>query len=536
MASPINCRPYYMKKILILTLSTLFFFYSCKKHDNNNPGISTLTVSRPAIEVSTYAGYTDTFSIQSDGDWTIALSSGTASWLSLDTLKGGSGSTIVKLSVIANNTAGSQSGTITVSPVGNATALTQIITIKQTIYSLAWQKSLGGSGNDMFFDVLQTADGGYVAAGLTSSNDGDVSGSHGDFDGWVLKVDGNGNKLWQTALGSAFTDQFYAITTSPDGGYVVAGDNRFTDGNTTGKTLYDVWVVKLNANGNQVWSKSFGSTKDDLAYNIINTADGGYLVSGSTFGKDGDVSANHGDEDIWLLKIDGNGNKVWERSFGGSAFDEMGYVALAADGGYFLVGTTHSNDGDVNGFRGVSDVLVVKLDVNGNKLWSKTFGGSQDDNVEAVIATKDGGCALTGSTYSNDGDISGNHGALDCWVLKLDNSGQKMWSSVLGGSAYDDGMSLVTLPDGGYMVSIYSNSTDGDVTGNHGSVDVWAVKLNSNGKKLWQKSFGSTTMDWASSIITTADGGILFAGKSTSNDGDVTGNHGIGDGWLIKLK
>jgi hypothetical protein len=519
-----------MNRFLLFSFSLLIVLSSCQKKvsepvpDPTNPTNPTnpttpttasLAVSRSSISVGSFSGYTDTLTIQSTVDWTITLSSGTSAWLSLDTLKGGNGSKIVKLSIIANNTATSQTGTITISPVGSSAVTPQVITITQNVYSLLWQKMYGTSIGNVVLDITETGDGGYVFAGATGN-------------GWIFKTDANGNKLWEFTS-SGVDDQFNTVTTTTDGGYVAAG-HRYRKDVSGALTYTDILLVKLNASGSKVWEKTYGGSYNESAYKILKIADGGYVLAGSVSSSDGDIPTSYGGHDMLLLKLDANGNKVWSKNYGGSKHEFFATLAATADGGYLLTGTTESNDGDVSGSHGSDDALVLKLDVNGNKLWSKTFGGSKGDGSRSIITTKDGGSIIVGYTNSSDGDVSGTHGSEDdVWLLKLDNNGQKTWQATLGGTDSDNGISIAALSDGSYMVLGQTFSNDGDVTENHGNADFWMVKVSSAGKKLWQKTFGSSYEDRSYAFTVTTDGNFLAAGIAFDSNN-------YGKGWVLKLK
>jgi len=528
-----------MKRCLLFAFSTLVIASSCQKTglDNwdeetpagpGNPASSSLSLSRPAMDVGTLTGFTDTFTIQSQSDWSITLSAGAETWLKADVVKGGSGSTVVTLSVIADNTSATKTGTVTVSPAGSSTASPQVLTVKQQLYSMLWQKAYEISAGGSIQDVMQDSDGGYVYSG--SAN---VIGS-AYTRGWVFKTDANGNKLWEVSANA--TGYLNSIVKTPDGGYITAGHrNNFTA--TGGYRGTDIVVVKLNAGGTIVWEKYFGGGGDDFAGKVINTADGGYLIAGLTSSSDGDVSTNHGGYDTWLIKVDASGNKVWEKTYGGSGWDSDGVITTTADGGFFMAAYSSSTDGDISGGHGGGDVVVYKLDASGNKIWIKIYGGSKWDTPASIIATKDGGSIIVGSTDSNDGDVVGQHGSdEDMWVLKLDNNGQKTWQATLGSTSWENGYSIAQLTDGGYMAFGFSIGDDGDVSGNHGDKDFWVVKLNSAGKKLWQRSFGGPGEELPGAITASTDGGFVVAGLAKADGGDVTGLNGVMKGWVVKCK
>ncbi len=414
---------------------------------------------------------------------------------------------------------------------GAATALAQTPAIQ-------WQKALGGTGEDIARSIQQTTDGGYIMAGSSRSNNGDVSGNHGREDVWVVKLDNTGAIQWQKALGGTDDDIAYSIQQTTDGGYIVAGASASTNGDLSGNHGYfDSWVVKLDNTGAIQWQKSLGGTDNDIAYSIQQTTDGGYILVGNSRSTNGDVTGNHGNGDAWVVKLDNTGIIQWQKALGGTNYDDASSIQQTTDGGYIVAGYSNSNDGDISGNHGGRDFWVVKLDNIGAIQWQKALGGTGLDDASSIQQTADGGYIIAGNAGSNDGDVSGFHGGIgpDSWVVKLDNTGAIQWQKALGGTGFDNGSSIQQTADGGYIIAGLSNSNDGDVTGNHGDVDYWVVKLNNAGAIQWQKSMGGTGVDGARSIQQTADGGYITAGYSRSNDGDVSGHHGNDDYWIVKL-
>ncbi len=401
---------------------------------------------------------------------------------------------------------------------------------------IAWQKCLGGSSYDEANSVQQTADRGYIVAGDTFSNDGNVSGNHGIRDSWVAKLDNVGDVEWQKCLGGSRYDKANSVQQTADGGYIVAGDTNSSDGDVSGNHGdFDFWVVKLDSIGNIQWQRCLGGSGYDEANSIRQTADGGYIVAGITNSNDGNVSGNHGSEDFWLVKIDNVGNIQWQKCLGGSSYDEANSIRQTADGGYIVAGITNSNDGNVSGNHGSEDFWLVKIDNVGNIQWQKCLGGSSYDLAFSVQQTIDEGYIVAGITNSNDGNVSGNHGHEDFWVVKIDNVGDIKWQKCLGGSNNDDAISIQQTPDEGYIVAGLTYSNDGDVSGNHGDADSWLVKIDCIGNIQWQKCLGGSGYDDSWSAKKTAGSGYIAAGLTFSNDGDVSGNHGNGDVWVVKI-
>jgi hypothetical protein len=324
-----------------------------------------------------------------------------------------------------------------------------------------------------------------------------------------------------------------------DGGYIMVGQSKSNDGDVSGHhgslSNYDAWVVKLDSAGNIQWQKSLGGTNIDQGGFIRQTSDSGYIVSCWTYSNDGDVSGNHGNRDYWVVKLTTSGSIQWQKCYGGSGDDYASNVLQTSDGGYIAGGTSSSNDGQVTGNHGAQDCWILKLDSAGNILWQKSFGGSNTDQNQSMRPTADGGCIAAGYSMSTDGDVSGNHGGRDGWVLKVDSTGGLQWQKCLGGSAVDQFNDIVILSNGKYVMGGRTYSADGDVTGYHGGIDYWIVELDASGNLDWQKCLGGTNADGGTVVNQTNDGGLIVSGDSKSNDGDVTGNHGGSDFWVAKL-
>ncbi len=409
-------------------------------------------------------------------------------------------------------------------------------TFCQTAPTIQWQKSLGGTLNDHLNCGIQTTDGGYITIGGTFSNNGDITGYHGGTDCWVVKVDLNGIIQWQRPYGGASYDDGYFIQQTTDGGYIIAAGSASSDGDATGTHgSSDFWVIKINATGTIQWQKTYGGSTGDEATCIRQTTDGGYIVAGYTLSNDGDVSGNHGLADFWIIKIDQAGNLQWQKAFGGSNYDQANSIRQTPDGGFIAYGLTRSNDGDVTGFHGSYDYWVIKLNSTGNLQWQKALGGSNLDNPTMISLTNDGGYIMTGVSNSTDGDVTGNHGNNDAWVIKMDINGNIQWKKCFGGPGVDESMDIHQLPDGKYIMVSHSTSSSGDASSNHGQWDYWFLQMDINGVILWEKSYGGSLNDIALAAHKTTDNGFVLFGYSNSNNGDVSNNHGVEDYWVVKL-
>jgi len=294
-------------------------------------------------------------------------------------------------------------------------------------------------------------------------------------------------------------------------------------------------VVKLDNAGVLQWQKSYGGSSADAPYFIIQTLDGGYAVTGfsATTDGSGDVTDSYGSFDYWFCKLDSAGNLQWQKSFGGSATDQSFGIVQNDDSSYVICGYSSSpNDGLVTGNHGSNDYWIVKIDKTGSLIWEKSYGGSGSDRAFGISKTSDGGYIVNGISPSTDGDVTGNHGDGDYWVVKLDADGGLQWQKSLGGSGEDFGRIAFELPDGGYMIGGRTNTLDdGDVTGNHGDYDYWLVKLDATGTIIWQKCIGGTLSEGAHpttvpfmNVIELPDGSFAMAGATFSIDGDAIGN------------
>lgn len=417
--------------------------------------------------------------------------------------------------------------------------------------AIQWQKSLGGSDGEEASCILQTRDGGYIVSGNSSSGDFDVTGHHTSSpittDCWIVKLSNVGSIQWEKSIGGSNEEGAGSILQTRDGGYIVGCSSSSTDGDVHGNHgQSDYWVVKLDSFGAILWDKCYGGSGDDDGCDIKQTPDGGYVMVGTSNSNDKDVSGHHGvvwpannnSIDIWVVKIDSGGTLQWEKSMGGIGEESSLNIQVTFDGGYILAGyTTSLNDGDVTGNHGGSDCWIVKLDSLGRISWEKTYGGSSDETANCIVQTSDSGYVFAGFSGSTDGDVhkQAGNGYVDYWIVKLDKKGNLIWEKSLGGSGYELATCIEQTNDGGLIVGGNSFSKDGDVTGNHGEDDYWIVKLDPNGNKQWQKSLGGSNWESCVRIIQTKDLGYVIAGTTHSNDGDITRNHGVLDYWIVKL-
>ncbi len=291
------------------------------------------------------------------------------------------------------------------------------------------------------------------------------------------------------------------------------------------------------------WKKCYGGTKSDALQSIKATADGGYIMAGTTYSSDGDVTFIHGgsnDTDIWVVKVDNNGTIEWQKSYGGTQMDFSSDIELTPDGGYIIAGRTYSTNGDSTAANGL-DAWILKIAADGTLQWQKTYGGNGADAAFHIQPTADGGYVFSGFAGGSGGIVTNFHGMRDGWIVKITADGTLQWQKTLGGTNEDYAYKILPVSDG-YVIGCDTYSYNGDVTANHGFIDMWVVKLDTSGAMVWNKCYGSNQREELNDIIATPDGGFILAGNASGNGGDVTGYHSPGTGnfgikddyWIVK--
>jgi len=307
-----------------------------------------------------------------------------------------------------------------------------------------WASTFGGIGDDYAQSVRQATDNGYIIVGSTTS-----SGAGGR-DVYLIKTDAAGAPQWMRFFGGAGDDYGYEVQQTSDGGYIIIGTHPGAD------LEPDAYLIKTDDLGNLIWQKTFGDSPPNYwaeGHSVRQTSDGGYIITGTA------ESQNSGEEfDVYLVKTDSDGNKVWEKTFGGPGNQGGNSVVEALGGGYIVAG--HS------GASGNGDVYLIKTDTLGSLDWQYTFGSSGSDYGAEVERTADGGYIVTGVYGANNGDV---------YLIKTDSFGNAQWTRTFGSIGADEGASVEQRADGGYVV------VGSTMSAGAGGSDVYFLRTDANG-------------------------------------------------------
>lgn len=355
-----------------------------------------------------------------------------------------------------------------------------------------WDQSYGGNGYDELWALQAVGDnyllGGYSFSGISGDK---TEPSRGLADFWIVLTDASGNKLWDRRFGGTNIDELTVIVPASDGNFLLGGysaSGAIGDKSQPSKGGYDYWIVKIDPEGNKLWDRCFGGPSYDFLYDIQPTTDGGYLLAGHSYsGIGGDkTQASRGGYDYWVVKIDAAGNKTWDKTFGGSSHEYCYGVAQTPDGHILVAGYSFSglNGDKTASSRGGADYWIVNLDGSGAKVWDQAYGGGLDDRLYNLIPTSNGRFLLTGDSRSGPGGdkTEPSRGDFDAWIVAIDQNGNRFWDKTLGGSGPDYFLPALQASDNGFLFAGGSQSgVSGDKTqGNWGDWDFWVVKTTAN--------------------------------------------------------
>jgi hypothetical protein len=355
----------------------------------------------------------------------------------------------------------------------------------------------------------------------------------------------NNKIVWQQCLGDEKGAYYYSSTRIQDGYFLTLGISSGEDASNYHGSA-DIWVLRTDTMHNVLWEKCYGGSDTDVPIKIVPITDSTFYIFGLTRSLDGDVqSGNNGFSDVWVIKINGQGDILWEQTYGSPYYDIANDLVVTSDGGFVFIDRVDNPGGDISQFYGAYDVWMCKCDANGNIEWEKTLGNEGLDNGVSLIINRRGNIMMVGAVQYHGGMVTCYpQGAIgNVWLVELDMQGNILWQECYGGSDYEAGYKIIEV-DAGYIFTGISYSNDGDVSGHHGQAgldgkkDIWVVNIDTVGEIIWQKSLGGSEIEFPSDIFISSLGEVLVFGVTTSNDGDVSGNHsypGYLDVWLAKL-
>lgn len=449
------------------------------------------------------------------------------------------------------------------------------------------QLVLGGSYNESLVSAQFCKDSSLILLGVTLSGNGDVKDFKGDADIWLVKVNKQLQVEWTKTLGGSGYDNAKTLIIENDG-YLIGGTTESSDGDiSTNNGGFDIWLCKLNTNGTIAWENSYGGAGTEFLNTIVPITTGGYYIGATTFSNGGDISWQNGECDIWVFEI--NTSRAIEKSasIGGSKYDALSSLTVNEDNTISILGTTASNDGDINQNNGALDFLSLKLDANldiiehncygegsneqlikgnttllagnvfadnwsistGNALkniriqnigdtpWATQLGGSASD-VFIDFKTNNDTILILGQTSSFDGDITHSKGGEDIWLVQLLPNGEINKKKTLGGT-YDETPKVLKKLSDGWLIGGESESSDADINNNAGDKDIWVIKLDKDLNITWQKTFGGSYSESLTDILVKSDTEFILTGTTASDDYSITGLHDkagkSSDIWILNI-
>ena len=361
--------------------------------------------------------------------------------------------------------------------------VTGFVLISNLAFSqITWEKLFSKKSTVSFRNVIEVPSGGYIVAGYTADS------TANDTDAYAVRMTTAGDTLWTRKINGPNNgkDLFYKVINTGDGGFAFCG---YSTNNGIGND--DAYIVKMNSSGTIQWSKYWGGTGKERAQDIVQTADGGYAISGYT------TSAPAAYYDAFIVRFNSSGDTLWSKRYGSGGFDDANAIVLMPDQGFLIGGQS------TNGSSGL-DMYLVRVRSNGDTLWTKKFGTTGTDNIEHIIRQSDGSFIIAGGT---DGPgLGGNDG----YAVKTDTGGTVLWSKIYGGNSQDDFHQVYKTVDGGFIFSGTSRSS-GALEPN-----MWLQKTNSAGDSTWSKTYGGDNHDHGYSAVQTIDGGYILCGYSSS--------------------
>lgn len=354
-------------------------------------------------------------------------------------------------------------------------------TVKAELRTL-WQKAYGGSSRDKAYGVVGLKDGGAFVVG------GSKSYGKGREDMLVVRFDKSGKTIHRSSYGGKQQDVANSVTATSDGFYMAAGFSKsFSKNNDK-----DVYLVKFDIDGKRLWQKSYGGDEDDEATSIVATNGGGALITGYT------ESYGKGYKDVYIIYVDKDGKEIWSKAIGGSDDDFANAITLSSDGGFYVAGATRSFG------EGGFDFYLLKFDGDGKFIFKKVYGEREEDIIYAITATRDGGCVVAGSTKS----FGSKQNDID--VIRYSKDGAMKWHKIYGFKSKEWVNSITRTDEGGFLLAGTTKSFG------FGAQDFYMIELDSKGSSLWANVYGGDVKDIAHGVARMSDGSYMVVGETES--------------------
>jgi len=378
---------------------------------------------------------------------------------------------------------------------------------------------VGGDGDDVGNDIVLLADGGVVIAGYTTSSEGTFFSSHGQEDFLIARFDKDLELIWWKAYGGSKRDVAQALTTTRDGGFVLAGLTESSDGDVTGnKGLGDFWVISVSSTGELEWQKTFGGSGQDQAYDVVETPEGNILVAGYTRSDNGDVIGYDWGEDFWIIELGRDGELLRQWLAGAYRSEDCAKkIAIGDDGSIYVVGYYAFRDCNVRCNYVEEQMSVLKIGSDGVIQWFNQYGDYWPEAGIDLLVADNGNIVVVGEEESGVSLLTSGLGGKDFWIAYISPDGTAISSNNFGGSFTDIANGVVQVGEDEFIVAGYSTSSDKDVVGNHGMADGWIIRVNTAGKILDKLAVGGSKDDAILSVFS-RDKTLYFTGYSTSSE------------------
>ena len=421
------------------------------------------------------------------------------------------------------------------------------LSYSQSVPKIQWQKCYGGSRDDelsLDYSYAGKPRGKIISrdkkhlfvAGSTASFDGDINSQiSGSYDIWVAKLDLSGNIIWKTIISGYNYEEFRSLAETSDGSLLIIGSTYVWPQSGT----HDALIAKLDYSGRLVWNKYFGGSADDYGVRIEEAKDGNYVFIGSSQSSDGDVAGYPGENEIWVAKIDKQGTVLWSEKYPGLNNSQVDFAVALKEGphGDLFIGANSKDVSDRTGIWWNYDIIVLQLSSTGVEKWRKVLGGAENDILHDIELLASGDLLLAGSTSSTDRDFPPPvRGYTDGFLMKLKKGGDPFWYHRVGGYEMDEVFDVTVLPDQSFLAVGTTNSKDGNLDGNTvRGFDALVFNMTDDGQLRWIKTYGGSGNEVAASVGYFTERDFVFFGETTSNDFDVSGNHGRSDLWVVKI-